>query len=631
MRHPATRLISASTGDRSRLTGESNSLWATLRIAYFTHCKSISLPTRFSGGLPNLSALGILLPAVLPGVDGREQSIAFSQRWRARKGPQPWMRCDQPRNYPLENNPLENYNLACLIRRHSLGRPEATAVVCQGRSLTYGELAERAARLASVLTGSPRWQCSSAQVPRIGILASRGVDACVGLLGACWAGAAYIPIALKQPEERILTLLDQCALTAIITDDDGLHLLTERVLRASPKLVIHAGQSAFVSVDGASTVVSLASVAPVIPAEPAAMSASDTAYIIFTSGTTGVPKGVMISAGAARHYMSMICQELGLQASDRALETCELSFDFSVHNMFSTWEAGASLHILPATTVMNAVKFARNSGLTVWNSVPSLAGMLRQIKALVPDSLSTLRITVFGGEQLPAGTVTAWQGAAPNSAIFNLYGPTEATVFCLSQVVSTPLTLTPGRDVVANGMPLPGNQASVIDEDGLPVADETPGELAIAGVQLAEGYLGTPDLTAQRFPTLNATRWYRTGDLALRDRSGRFHCLGRIDNQVKVMGYRVELEEVDAHLRIVSGVDIVGSVAWPLADGMARGIVSFVGAESIDAQRTLEELKARIPPYMLPSRVIAMENMPLNSSGKVDRRALQQLLEMLSK
>ena len=164
--------------------------------------------------------------------------------------------------------------------------------------------------------------------------------------------------------------------------------------------------------------------------KPAIMSASDTAYIIFTSGTTGIPKGVMISSGAARHYVTMITDYLGLKASDLALETCELSFDFSVHNMFSTWQVGASLYILPATTVMNAVKFARNSGLTVWNSVPSLGGMLRQLKALAPDSLAGLRITVFGGEQLPASTVAAWQVAAPNSAIVILYGPTEAKVFC---------------------------------------------------------------------------------------------------------------------------------------------------------------------------------------------------------
>ena len=131
------------------------------------------------------------------------------------------------------------------------------------------------------------------------------------------------------------------------------------------------------------------------------MAPNDAAYIIFTSGTTGTPKGVVISVQAARHYCQTIQSVLGLKPSDRALETCDLSFDFSVHNMFSVWEAGGSLHILPATSVMNAVKFVRAQQLTVWNSVPSLAGMLRQIKALAAESMPNLRITVFGGEQLP--------------------------------------------------------------------------------------------------------------------------------------------------------------------------------------------------------------------------------------
>ena len=500
---------------------------------------------------------------------------------------------------------LKNYNLACAISHHSMINPEAPAVVCQGRSLTYGELAERAARLAACLTHRRDWQRLDGQPPCVGILASRGIDACVALLGACWAGATYVPISLKQPEERILTLLAQCGLSAIIADDEGAKLLSERVLATCPQVVIHAGQAWLTP----------------------PMAASDTAYIIFTSGTTGVPKGVMISAGSARHYVAMIAKWLELRASDRALETCELSFDFSVHNMFATWEAGAALYILPATTVMNAVKFARNSGLTVWNSVPSLDGMLRQIKALAPESLATLRITVFGGEQLPASTVTAWQSAAPNSVIFNLYGPTEATVFCLAQTVANPLPLTPGRDVLAIGTPLPGNEARVVVESGQTVADGTSGELVIAGKQLADGYLGAHELTASRFPTLDGKRWYRTGDLALRDATGCFHCLGRIDNQVKVLGYRVELEEIDAHLRVASGADVVGSVAWPQADGMASGIVSFVGASTVDAEQVIDALKKRLPPYMLPSRVIALETMPLSSSGKVDRRALRQLLD----
>lgn len=523
-----------------------------------------------------------------------------------------------------------NFNLACAIHRHSLSSPEATAVSCQGRSLSYGELAEQAARMASCLRQGHDWPRKNGRIPRVGLLASRGVDACTALIGACWSGATYVPISMKQPEERILGLFEQCELSAIITDDQGAKLLSERLLAACPPLLIHAGQTPLAACAGAiqsPKLVELANLPRVSLEGPAQLEATDTAYIIFTSGTTGVPKGVMISAGCARNYTTMIAEHLGLRADDRALETCELSFDFSVHNMFSTWQAGAALHILPATTVMNAVKFARNSGLTVWNSVPSLASMLRHVKALAPDSLASLRVTVFGGEQLPANTVTAWQSAAPNSRIFNLYGPTEATVFCTGHAIEEHLQLTPGRDVISIGTALPGNEAMIVDENDQPVPNGTSGELLIAGCQLADGYLGAPELTAQRFPTLNDKRWYRTGDLALRNAGGDFYCLGRIDNQVKVMGYRVELEEIDAHLRTVTGADVVGSIAWPITDGGARGIVSFVHAVSIDSEQVIDTLKSRIPSYLLPSRVIALEAMPLNNNGKVNRHALRQLLE----
>lgn len=520
-----------------------------------------------------------------------------------------------------------NYNLAIPVYRHALTQPHAPAVVCQGRSLSYGELAARAARLAATLRQAPGWPAPSGQPPRVGILASRSVDACVALLGACWAGATYVPIGLKQPEDRLLALFAQCDLAAVVSDDDGARLLTERLRAAAPRHLVHVGTRPLPPTCADATWLAEGDWTAAAPTAPATMAADDTAYVIFTSGTTGVPKGVMIACGSARHYLATIAAHLGLRADDRALETCELSFDFSVHNMFSTWEAGAALHILPATQVMNAVKYARRAGLTVWNSVPSLAGMLRQIKALAPDSLAGLRVTVFGGEQLPAGVAEAWSAAAPASALFNLYGPTEATVFCLAQAVRPPWPLTPGRDVVAIGTPLPGNTARIVDAAGAELPDGTPGELQIGGQQLALGYLGAEALTAERFPEEGGRRWYRTGDLALRTADGRFHCLGRIDNQIKVHGYRVELEEIDAHLRVVSGADVVGSVGWPVHDGTARGIVSFVGAGAVDAGQVLGALKTRVPHYMVPNRIVALAAMPLNASGKVDRKALQRLLD----
>jgi len=524
-----------------------------------------------------------------------------------------------------------NFNLACAIHQHALRAPDAVAVVSQGVSLTYAELAQRAATLAHGLQQTTHWTRHDGKPPRVGILASRSLDACVALLGTCWAGASYVPIGLKLPEERMLSVLAQCDLSALVTDDAGFKLLNDQVLSQHPLPVLHVGATPAQNADGPSRpVIHVADLPPVPVQAPTAMDASDTAYIIFTSGTTGVPKGVMISAGAARHYLEAIVDYLGLCSSDRALETCELSFDFSVHNMFSCWQAGAALHILPATTVMNAVKFARQAGLTVWNSVPSLAGLLRQIKTLTPDGLPDLRVTVFGGEQLPAGVVAAWQLAAPNSAIVNLYGPTEATVFCTAQRVTHPLALLPGRDVVSIGSALPGTEMGVIDELGQFLPDGSPGELVIAGAQLAEGYLNAPELTAARFPTLAGQRWYRTGDLALRDPAGHLHCLARMDNQVKVLGYRVELEEIDAHVRAVTGADVVGTIAWPVVEGMARSVVCFVGALTLDPEAVIQALKLRLPPYMIPNQVIALEAMPLNTSGKVDRQALRHRLEELS-
>jgi len=517
-------------------------------------------------------------------------------------------------------------NIAWAVYQHSLKQPDSPALVFQEESTSYADLARAASRLAYGLQTSPAWPSKALRAPRVGIMGSRSRDALTAMLGACWAGASYVPIGLKLPQERMLAILAQCELDALIVSDDATKLLTPQLLQACPALLICQGSAPEPSPtsDGPPRQILQARTLTLVePFAPAAMEPQDPAYIIFTSGTTGVPKGVMVSVASARHYAASIASTLELRANDRALETCELGFDFSVHNMYATWEAGASLYILPATQVMNAVKFARANSLTVWNSVPSLAGMLAQLKTLYPGSLPSLRLTVFGGEQLPASTVEIWHNAAPSSAIVNLYGPTEATVFCMIQ--REPFVVTEGRGVVAIGQVLPGCAAAVVDEQGQQVTHGQSGELAIGGVQLALGYLGAPELTAQRFPQIGGTRWYRTGDLAVCDARGVFHCLGRIDNQVKIMGYRVELEEIEAHLRSASGVDLVAAVAWPVVDGIAKGSVGFVGASAtqfIDQTAVITRMRCGLPAYMVPNRIVGLESMPLNTSGKVDRSAL---------
>ncbi len=522
------------------------------------------------------------------------------------------------------------FNLAGSVYRHSLHAPARLALACEGLELSYGELADRARRVAAALVQGRGWGGGEGALPRVGILASRSIEACVGLLGTSWAGGTYIPIGLKSPEERLLTILGQCRLSALICDAQGVKLLTERVLAACPSLLLlpaagrhlPAGASHPLDILDLHDLPAVASATP-----PAAISATDLAYIIFTSGTTGPPKGVMVSAGAVRHYLDAVTGLLGLKASDRALEVCELSFDFSVLDMFATWRVGASLHVLPANRVMNAVKFARESRLTVWNSVPSLVGMLHQIRALTPAVLPELRLTVFGGEPLPRTIVEAWQQAAPHSAVHNLYGPTEVTVSCMSQPVAEPLVVTPMRNVIAIGTPFPGIEAAIVTADRQFALGEEPGELALSGPQLAEGYLYANELTAARFPIIGGKRWYLTGDLAFRDRAGAYHHLGRIDNQVKVLGNRVELEEIDTHLRELSQTELVATVAWPVVDGGVRGLIAFVAGSPMQTDHILSGLKRRLPAYSVPSRVIPLDQMPLNHNGKVDRGALVLTLE----
>jgi len=522
-------------------------------------------------------------------------------------------------------------NIACAVYRHSREQPDSPALVFQNERTSYGDLVRAAAHLAHGLQTAPAWPSHANRPPRVGILGSRSRDALTAMLGACWAGASYVPIGLKLPQERMLAILAQCQLDALIVAQDAIQLLTPQLLQACPPLLICQGDAPASSPAPerpGQHILQACALPAMEPAAPVAMEAQDPAYIIFTSGTTGVPKGVMVSVASARHYAASIARTLELRADDRALETCDLSFDFSVHNMYATWEAGAALYLLPATQVMNAVKFARANALTVWNSVPSLAGMLAQLKTLAPGSLPSLRLTVFGGEQLPESTVHTWRSAAPHSAIVNLYGPTEATVFCMIQ--REPFVVTAGRGVVAIGQVLPGCSAAVLDDAGQPLADGQPGELAIGGVQLALGYLDAPELTARRFPQHDGARWYRTGDLAVCDAQGVFHCLGRIDNQVKIMGYRVELEEIEAHLRSASGVELVAAVAWPVVDGIAKGSVGFVGvsaSQSIDQAAVITRMKQSLPAYMVPNRIVALEAMPLNTSGKVDRRALLAQLQ----
>jgi D-alanine--poly(phosphoribitol) ligase subunit 1 len=460
----------------------------------------------------------------------------------------------------------------------------------------------------------------------VGILATRSWQACAGILGAAWAGATYMPLNMSQPPDALIQLLRQIKLDALITDQAGARKLTPEVLQAAPKKILVPSE-AHPEMPGGHTLQTFETLPDGAPFDPISVRSDDLAYVEFTSGSTGTPKGVMIPNGGVAHFLDFMQRRYHFTLEDRVAETADTSFDISVFDMFVTWSTGASLHVVPKTQAIAPAKFIRDRKITVWFSVPSVATAMSRMSMLAPGAFPSLRVSLFSGEPLPVKAAIAWQEAAPNSVVDNLYGPTEATVVCLYERVGEDVNVTEGRDIVAIGRPFDGADAAVWDESGNTVPSGTAGELAICGPQLALGYLDDPEKTAARFVENSGKRWYRTGDIAYQDESGLFHHLGRMDHQVKVLGHRVELEEIETHLRRVYRTDSVAAVAWPIEFGAATGIVGFVSSPRAAATGSNDELRKRMPHYMVPRTVHILDALPTNTSGKVDRKALTRMLE----
>ncbi len=500
-----------------------------------------------------------------------------------------------------------NFNFSEPMFRHSQSQGERLAVSVGEQNLSYSELAVLAQRTAA-------WLNQDTARPRgfVAILASRSMEAYVGVLGTGWSGDAYVPINPKLPEDRIAMLLEIVKPVALITDAAGRKALTGRALAAAPKLVLNSFDA--------------------LPAydpqdRPRQMEAEDRAYMIFTSGSTGVPKGVLVPLRAIHALVAGMQEVYGFGPHDRFSKAYNLSFDGSIHDMFTCWNAGASLHPVPANQLMAPARFIQEKQLTMWTSVPSTAVFLERMKLLQPGAFPSLRYTIFSGEPLPVRSALAWQKAAPNSVVDNICGHTEACCFSTLERLSDPPNVTPKLGLVAIGRALPGFEAAVLDSNCQPLPPGQPGELALSGPQVAQGYFLDPERTAARFPSIGGKTWYRTGDLVVVDESGSLHHLGRIDNQVKVLGHRIELGEVEAHLSAVCGTDAVAAVAWPVEHGSARGIAAFHTTDGLTPQEVRDKMIERVPRFMVPQQVRWVEKIPLTEQGKIDRASLRALLE----
>ncbi|WP_160096656.1 non-ribosomal peptide synthetase, partial [Rhodococcus sp. T7] len=481
--------------------------------------------------------------------------------------------------------------------------PGAVAVVFEGEQLTFGEFDVRVNRLARLLIAQG---VGSESLVGLGI--RRSIDLVVGMYAIAKAGGAYVPIDPDHPSERILHILDTAAPVCVLTTErDGFEV---------------PGQGSVICVDTVD--VSGFSGAPVTDADRVSpLRASNSAYVIFTSGSTGRPKGVAVSHEAIVNQVLWMQSEYGIDESDVYLQKTATTFDVSLWGFFVSLISGARLvvatpdgHRDPAYLADTIVEHQ----VTVTDFVPSMLTVF--VSAVAEEALSSLRHVFVIGEALPVETARGFT-AVSGAGLHNLYGPTEAAVSITYHRVD-------GAESsgVPIGVPVWNSQVFVLDGRLRPVPVGVPGELYLAGVQLARGYVSRPDLTSDRFVASpfggSGERMYRTGDLVAWRPDGVLEYIGRTDFQVKFRGQRIELGEIESALLVdgaVSQAVVVVRGDGRAGDQLVAYVVPVPGG-SIEADRLRVSVAGRLPSYMVPSAFVVLGELPLNASGKLDRKAL---------
>jgi amino acid adenylation domain-containing protein len=489
---------------------------------------------------------------------------------------------------------------------------DCTALEVGEEQLTYRELRELAERIAARLVAfngqvAPR---------RVGLLASRSVTAYAGYLAVLRTGAAVVPLNPEHPHARTARIAETAGLDLVLADpsgadaDPGVPLL----VLGSADLESPAG-----SPEGL----------PDPKTEP-----DDIAYIIFTSGSTGTPKGVPVSQANLCAYLGHVASRYDIGPGSRLSQTFDLTFDGSVHDLFVAWASGGTLVVPKRSQLLSPVRTVNALRLTHWFSVPSLITFASRLGTLKPGSMPTLRWSVFGGEPLTLAAAAEWQTAAPDSALEVLYGPTELTISCTGyrlprRRADWPRTV---NGTVPIGTGYPTLDILLLDDDGRP---SEAGELYVRGPQRFPGYLDPANNAGRFLPsdsggaavardstelTPTEKHWYRTGDRAAMHDGHLVH-LGRTDHQVKIRGHRIELGEIEAMLRQQPGVRDAVVLAVQASDGEPELEAAVSGAGCAD-QQLYCALSERLPPYMLPRRIVTLEELPLNANGKIDRHAL---------
>jgi amino acid adenylation domain-containing protein len=503
------------------------------------------------------------------------------------------------------DEPADSDSIVSRIEGSARRDPDRPAIALGDRFLTYGELAERSSRLASDLRARGKGPGSV-----VGICLDRSPELFVSIVGVLASGAAYLPLDPSSPDDRVRYLIEHAGVELVLSDEG----LAGRVRGMGPEVVSWDVRR---------------EEPPGESAPPA--DAADLAYVIYTSGSTGSPKGVEIERRSVANFTDWAVREMGLSAADRVLQFCSIGFDVSILEFLPTLTTGATLVLRdpgPPPSPSGFGRWLEEHAVTIailptayWHGWA--AHVARAGSSAVP---ANLRLVLVAGEKALPAPYAGWRAAAPRSVRWiNGYGPTEATILATAFEPDPERAWSPAEDIPI-GSPIAGSRAYVLDRRMQPVPVGVPGEISLGGSGIATGYRNDPERTAERFfadPFRPGGRLYRTGDRGRWRPDGQLEFLGRVDDQLKIRGYRVEPAEVEAHLADHPGVAAGAVVAREV--GGSRVLVAYVtrvAGRRLEAAEIREWLTGRLPDYMVPGIIEVLEEMPLTASGKVDRVAL---------
>ena len=488
-------------------------------------------------------------------------------------------------------------SLAHSFRAHA----ERNAFCIQDHYYTYTQMAEMTAGIVKSL--------GSAGNEMIGIYLSDDPRTFASLFAAWFSGNAYVPLHPSNPPERNASIIEQAEINIV------LHAGTTGPVSEIEKVCSRRVKFTDTSALSVST-------------DTACFDTNDPdsriAYMLFTSGSTGVPKGVPITFGNLKSFLKNHDQAMGYSYTqeDRFLQMFDLTFDLSVVSYLAPVLCGACVYPVPYDQIkyMHIYRLLEDYQLTSAIIVPSVLALLKPYFGDI--LLEHLRYAMLSGEAVPLALTQAWQKCCPHAVFQNLYGPTEATIYCVTHTIPRE-NIKSANGIVSIGKPNLEVEAILVSEEGNVLGAREKGELCLAGNQVTPGYWKNPEKNAESFFLHDGRSFYRTGDICMRDEEGDYFYLGRKDHQVKIQGYRIELSEVEHHAKsLLEGRDAVAAAVRD-ANGNAMIILVVEGDEK-DTGEIYSVMKTKIPSYMIPARIVFLKKFPLNANGKTDRKAITE-------